>query len=64
MCYTCLNMGVIMSTDKEPVKVTRFKAKVYEQNFDVVNDVIVNRLDEIIAKGYRVEYHVDGKVYK
>ena len=54
-----------MSTDKEPVKVTKFKAKIYEANFDVrKEDEIVNRIDEAIANGYRIEYHVDGKVYK
>ena len=43
---------------KEPIKVTRFKKKVADMQ------KIPGVLDELIAKGYRVEYHVDGKAYK
>ncbi len=52
---------------KDPQNVALFKDKIRIMNIQrtgINKDIIVNRLHEAIANGWRVEYHVDGKVYR
>jgi len=53
-----------MSDIKEPSKVTKFKEKAYKANTHTIKGKIVNRIDEAVEAGYRVEYLVDGMYYK